>query len=138
MNQCNIRNLCNNRTITKKHFNNTTTPCTLSHSSGMAVMTGYPTPIQYFPYQEPINVSENTNLRQLYKRSYWNYSPNANIPNKTTGEINDATSRLHRIKSKNLGKTVYKVGLPQDALISTKSYDPSLVKTTIQRVRNSI
>ena len=104
----------------------------------MAVMTGYPTPIQYFPYQEPINVSENTNLRQLYKRSYWNYSPTENVPNKSTGEINDATSRLHRIKSKNLGKTVYKVGLPQDALISTKSYDPSLVKTTIQRVRNSI
>jgi len=138
MNQCNIKNLCKNKTITKLNFNTKTAPCTLSHSSGMAVMTGYPTPIQYFPSQEPINVSENSNLRQLYKRSYWNYSPTANIPNKTTGEINDATSRLHRIKSKNLGKTVYKVGLPTDALISTKSYDKSLVNTRIQRVRNSI
>ena len=130
--------LYNIRTNNTVYLNRNNAPCTTCTSSGMGIMSGYPTPPQYFPYQEPINVSENTNLRQIYKRAYWNDGSTQNIPTKSIGEIKDSVSRLVRLKSKNVGKTVYKVGLPQNALISTKNYDPSLVKTTIQRVRNTI
>lgn len=125
----------NIRTNNMAYLNNTS-PCTLC-KSGLGEMTGYPTPIQFFPEQEPINVSQNTNLRQMYKRTYWNYSTNIN--NKQIGNsVTDSVSRLNRIKSKNLGKYVYKVGLPQNALISTKSYNPSTTRTTLNRVRSNI
>ena len=119
------------------YLNQNNAPCTLC-KSGMGVMSGYPTPPQFFPSQEPIFANSNTNLRQMYRRVYWNSPANSPILNKSIGNINDSYSRLDRIKSKNVGKTAYKIGLPPNALISTKSYTPSIIKTTLNRVRNSI
>jgi hypothetical protein len=132
--------LSNIRTNTTVYLNKTNYPCVLCcQSSGSGVMSGYPTPPQFFPQQEPIYANENTNLRTLYKRTYWNYSsPTENLNNKTVGDINDSSSRLLRIKSNNVGRNVYKVGLPENALISTKNIDKSLVKRAIRRVRNTI
>jgi hypothetical protein len=132
-------NVCLNKCVKNKklYFKNNNAPGTLVHSSGLGEMRGYPTPLQFFPDQEPLNVSENTNLRQMYKRTYWNdYN---NINKKQIGNSkNDTSSRLNSIKSKNIGKYVYKVGLPENALISTKVYTPSIIKTTLNRVRNNI
>lgn len=129
-----VSNIRTNTTVSVHTHN---TPCMLCHSSGLGSMRGYPTPIQFFPEQEPLNVSENTNLRQMYKRTYWN--DKNNITSKPIGNVKDTTSsRLNSIKSKNLGKYVYKVGLPTDALLSTKVYTPSIIKTALNRVRNNI
>ena len=40
------------------------------------------------------------------------------------------------LKSKAIGKTVYKVGLPIEAPISTKCYYPSGTRTSLRRTRS--
>lgn len=40
------------------------------------------------------------------------------------------------LKSKAVGKSAYKVGLPPDALLSTKSYDTSFRRSALQRARS--
>jgi len=47
-----------------------------------------------------------------------------------------SSERLNRLKSVAVGKSSYKVGLPLDAPISTKSYDTSLLRTSLRRARS--
>ena len=130
------------------------------HSYG--VLTGIrPTPPQFYPYQSPVNSEMGINARHHYFRtaqsvksqaiqreraiataygnSYFSYS---------TGKRYAGTSHLNYItpipssmyvdirKSNAVGQSSYKVNLPPDAPISTKSYFPSSTRSTIRRARS--
>lgn len=129
------------------------------HSYG--VLTGKkPNPPQFFPYQEPINSNMNTNMRAQYLRSTGfsnkqltlfdingkKSSPNIyNLTSKRqfgqsthTNYITPIPSSMHTniIKSKSIGKTIFKVGLLLNSPISTKNYSTSTTNSSLRRVRS--
>lgn len=89
-----------------------------------------PTPPMFFPSQAPILSDMNTNMRRAYSRVY--ASTNSTKPHTPMS----SSMRLTQLKSRAIGKTVYKVGLPTDAPISTKSVDASYTRSALRRVRN--
>jgi hypothetical protein len=130
------------------------------HNNG--VLTGVkPTPPQFFPSQEPINSDMNANARQQYVRTRVN--PNAALVQMQNGKLsrpgslfNYSTGRnsavsthmnyiapvqssmyLNAKKSNAIGKSSYKIGLPDAAPISTKNYYPSGARSSLRRARSS-
>jgi hypothetical protein len=119
-----------------------------------------PTPPQFFSYQEPINSNMNTNMRAQYLRSTGFSNEQINIFNingkKTSPNIYNLTSKrdfaqsthtnyitpipssmyINIKKSKSIGKSSFKIGLPINSPISTKNYFASNVKSTLKRVRS--
>jgi len=120
-----------------------------------------PTPPQFYPSQEPVNSDMNTNARFRYLRtaqspksiaieraqaikspngySFYNYSTGRRFGG--SGHMNYITpipsSMYVDIKKTNeVGLSAYKVKLPVQAPISTKSYFPSSTRSTIRRVRS--
>ena len=120
-----------------------------------------PTPPQFYPSQEPVYSEMNTNRRLQYLRavqsaqsaaiqrertlatvrgnSTYNFSAERRHP--TSGYLNYIvpipSSMYNDIKkSKAVGQSAYKVGLPTSAPISTKNYYPSGIRTTLKRVRS--
>ena len=120
-----------------------------------------PTPPQFYSSQEPPYAEENTNSRQQYKRATA-FTPaqrffqraqvlQANSPQtyfaNTTGRNYTVSTHLNYItpqcsssylnekKSRALGKSAYKVGLPLAAPLSTKAVDYSNTRSHIRRVR---
>jgi hypothetical protein len=93
------------------------------------------TPNQFFPGQEPLYSDYGSNLRNMYKRAFNQTNTVENIVRKQyIGRSSDSAGRMNRLKAINVGKYAY---VRPGETISTKSYDPTLVKTTLNRVRNN-
>jgi hypothetical protein len=137
-------------------------PCAMPYHS-YGVLTGIrPTPPQFYPSQAPPYAEENTNSRQQYLRAsgftvkqlalqkakvdassptnmFYDYSTQKRTAVSThMNYIVPPPSSLYTNYKKSIaiGKSSYKVGLPEEAPISTKCYYPSGTRTTIRRVRS--
>lgn len=117
-----------------------------------------PTPQQFYPSQEPVNANMFVNARKQYIRA------NA-TKKKEQNELGNLSSPITKVsyssqrhfpvssninytspisgsmytnirKSKAVGKSSYKVGLPLEAYIGSKSYDNSFRKSALQRARS--
>jgi hypothetical protein len=110
------------------------------HSYGM--LNGIrPTPPQFFPSQTPLNSDMNVNARRQYKSatSASNQLTQQQYPKPS--HMNyikpmDGSSRVDILKSRAIGKSSYKVGLPNDAFISTKNYDNNCVRSSLRKSRS--
>ena len=121
-----------------------------------------PTPPQFYPSQEPVPSDFNTLARAYYLRAASlsmvqkaeqnalgklskpitkvSYSTQRQFP--VSSHMNyiapvPSSMRTNLVKAQNVGKSAYKVGLPDDALLSTKSYDVSLKRSALRRARSS-
>jgi len=93
------------------------------------------TPMQFYPGQEPIFSTQGPNLQTMYKRAFNNTNTVDNIILKQyIGRSTDSSGRMNRIKSVNVGKIAY---VRNGETVSTKSYDPNYVRSTLQMVRNN-
>jgi hypothetical protein len=135
-------------------------PATIPYHS-YGILPGIrPTPPQFYPMQEPIYAEMNTNARQQYLRTAVNRvdlvkqreaaklsRPNTYHVGSTSREYAVSTHmnyiapipssmRLNQLKSNAIGKSAYKVGLPDSAFIGTKSYYPSGTRTSLRRARS--
>jgi hypothetical protein len=131
-----------------------------SHNNG--ILNGIrPTPPQFFPHQEPVNSDMNVNARKNYV-----YSNSVGVKEKTQedelGKLSDpikkihysskrsyavsshmnyikpldSSSRLNILKSRAIGKSSYKIGLPTNSYLSTKNYDNNYVRSCIRKSRS--
>ena len=117
-----------------------------------------PNPPLFYPSQEPINSDQLVNARSQYIRCVNNaktkpilkqnerpvmfYSHSTQHKHPVSTNVNyippqDSSSYLSRKKAIALGKSSFKIGLPNNAEYTTKNYYPSGVRTTIRRVRSS-
>jgi hypothetical protein len=130
------------------------------HSYGS--LTGQrPTPPQFYPSQEPVYAEMNTNARSQYLRATA-LSSKQKAEQDALGKLSApvtkvigssqrqvaVSSHVNYIepkpssmytdikKSIAIGKSVYKVGLPLNAPISTKNYYPSGTRSALQRARS--
>jgi hypothetical protein len=135
-------------------------PCAMPYHSYGTLNGIRPTPPQFLPSQDPVFAEENTNARQQYLRTNQSVpeiarqrflgkfsSPMASY-SFSTGKHTPISTHMNYIvpppssmytnilKSKAIGKTVYKVGLPIEAPISTKCYYPSGTRTSLRRTRS--
>jgi hypothetical protein len=113
----------------------------LPFSGGLGTMIGKPTPIQFYPQQQSPDMEQNTNARYMYRRTYGAQQPSPEIISKkkfigSSGVTTASSLRTERLKSIAVGKYSYKTGLPDEAPLSTKSYFPTEVRTSLKRVRN--
>jgi hypothetical protein len=130
------------------------------HSYG--ILTGQrPSPPQFYPQQEPINSDMSTNARAQYLRAT-SLSNRQKAIQDALGKLSTpitkvlySTQRRYPVsshfnyiapisgsmytnikKSIYIGKSAYKVGLPLDAAIGSKSYDSSFRRSALQRARS--
>ena len=135
-------------------------PATIPYHSYGTLPGVHPNPPLFYPSQEPVAADQFTNSRHQYWRTaesakslaiqreraiksatsmFYNYSTARGYPMSThTNYIPPKESSLHtqRIRANAVGKSTYKMGLPADALYSTKNYYPSGVRSTIKRARS--
>jgi hypothetical protein len=135
-------------------------PTTIPYHSYGLLPGVRPTPPQFYPSQEPPNAALNTNARHQYLRTSVSRNdlvkqieaaklsrPNAYHVASTSREYAVSTHmnyiapipssmRTNTVKSNAVGKSAYKVGLPDAALIGTKSYYPSGTRTSLRRARS--
>jgi hypothetical protein len=130
------------------------------HSYG--ILTGQrPTPPQFFPGQEPVYTEMSTNARAQYLRATAlsarqkaiqdalgklappitkvSYSTQRQYP--VSSHVNyiapiPGSMYTNILKSIAVGKSAYKVGLPLQAPIGSKSYDTSYRRSALQRARS--
>lgn len=120
-----------------------------------------PTPPQFLPYQEPLNSDMNTTARRQYvaatsigvkekfeqdklgklsqpstKVSYSSQRQYAVSTHMNYIKPIDSSSRVDILKSRAIGKSSYKIGLPNESPISTKSYDKSYTRSCVRRSRS--
>lgn len=119
-----------------------------------------PTPPQFFPSQEPNYSDYSVYPRQQFLRTAVSRPRRAKerelailtAPTKSfsfsTGRAYPTSQHMNYIapppssmytsarKAYAVGQGNYKIGLPNDALLSTKNYNPSTIQSTIKRVRN--
>ena len=93
------------------------------------------TPQEFFPGQEPLYSDQGSNLRNMYKRAFNRTNTVENtIRKQYIGKTPDSSGRMNRLKSINVGKYAYvRPGEP----VTTKSYDPTSVRTALKMVRNN-
>uniref|UniRef100_A0A6C0KS29 Uncharacterized protein n=1 Tax=viral metagenome TaxID=1070528 RepID=A0A6C0KS29_9ZZZZ len=126
------------------------------------ILTGKrPTPPQFYPGQEPVYAEMDTNARARYLRATA-LSPQQKAIQDALGKlsvpitkvayssqrqyavsshmnyIEPIPSSMHtsNLKSISVGKSAYKVGLPLEAPIGSKSYDTSFRRTALRRARS--
>ena len=130
------------------------------HSYG--ILTGQrPTPQQFFPGQEPVNAEMATNARAQYLRAtalsarqkaiqdaLGKLAPPISKISYSSQRQFAVSSHVNYIapipgsmytnirKSIAIGKSAYKVGLPLEAPIGSKSYDTSYRRSALQRARS--
>jgi hypothetical protein len=130
------------------------------HSYGILIGQR-PTPPQFFPSQEPVNSEMSTNARAQYLRAT-GINPEILARQNALGKLSPPISKTSYssqrqyavsshvnyiapipgsmytsiLKSMAVGQSAYKVGLPLNAPISSKSYDTSLRRTHLQRARS--
>jgi hypothetical protein len=119
-----------------------------------------PNPPLFYPSQEPVYADQFTNSRRRYFRTAESvaglakqrerailsagqgfYSSNSGKYYNVSNHLNyikpiDCSMQIQRKRAIAVGKSSYKIGLPDTAPISTKCYYPSGVRTTIKRVRS--
>jgi hypothetical protein len=136
-------------------------PCAMPYHS-YGILTGQrPTPPQFFPGQTPVNADMSVNARAQYIRATSISSQQKAIQDilgkqsqpilkvaytsqrqyPVSSHVNyiqpiPSSMRTNIVKSIAVGKSAYKVGLPLDAPIGTKSYDTSFRRTALQRARS--
>lgn len=93
------------------------------------------TPKQFFPGQEPLYSNQGPNIRNMYKRAFnITHTVENTVRKQYIGRTSDAYGRLNRIKSINVGKYAFgRLSQP----VSTKSYDPTYVRSALKSVRNN-
>jgi hypothetical protein len=136
------------------------TPCQIPYHN-YGILSGIrPTPPQFYPSQEPVYSSMNTNARHQYLRT--SISNNLKAKQELIGKMSppngyslSSTQRQYAVsthtnyippipsslfvnikKSNAIGQTAYKVNLPNNIPTGTKSYYPSGTRSTIRRVRS--
>lgn len=119
-----------------------------------------PTPPQYYPLQEPVRAEMNTNARHQYLRTSLNTT--TKVKQNAEGKLStpnvysiassqrripvsshtnyiaplDNSSYINILKSNAVGQTAYKVNLPNEHPIGTKSYYPSGTRSALRRARS--
>ncbi len=143
-------------------LNSSQYPCSMPYHSYGALPGIRPTPPQFYPSQEPVPSDLNVNARSYYLRAASlsmvqkaeqnalgkqsqpltkvSYSSQRQYP--VSSHMNyiapvPSSMRTNLMKAQSVGKSAYKVGLPNDALLSTKSYDDSLKRSALRRARSS-
>jgi len=143
-------------------LNSSQYPCAMPYHSYGALPGIRPTPPQFYPSQEPVPSDLNVNARSYYLRAASlsmvqkmeqnalgkqsqpltkvSYSSQRQYP--VSSHMNyiapvPSSMRTNLMKAQSVGKSAYKVGLPNDALLSTKSYDDSLKRSALRRARSS-
>jgi hypothetical protein len=138
-------------------------PATIPYHSYGSLPGKHPNPQMFYTYQEPVYADMNSNSRQQYARSsfgysniqltkqrekeiffsspasFFDYSTGSSKPTSThMNYISPIQSSMYTTKRKAaaVGKSGFKVGLPNAALYTTKNYYPSGIKTTLSRVRS--
>jgi hypothetical protein len=136
-------------------------PCSMPYHSYGTLTGQRPTPPQFFPSQEPVNSDMSVNARAQYlratdlsakKRAIENALGKLSTPVVFTCKSSQrqipVSSHVNYIpplpssmfldikKSVAVGKSAYKVGLPLEAPISSKSYDTSFRRSALQRARS--
>jgi len=136
-------------------------PYSMPYHSYGTLVGQRPTPPQFFPSQEPVNANMSVNARAQYLRAtdlsskqraiqdaigklstpvvFTSYSTQRQIP--VSSHVNyipplPSSMFLNIKKSVAVGKSAYKVGLPLEAPIGTKSYDTSFRRSALQRARS--
>jgi len=126
------------------------------------ILTGQrPTPPQFFPGQEPVYAEMSVNARSQYLRST-SLSALEKAKQDALGKLSSPTTKVSYSsqrqypvsshvnyiapiqgsmytnirKSIAVGKSAYKVGLPLEAPIGSKSYDTSYRRSALQRARS--
>lgn len=89
-----------------------------------------PNPPLFYSSQEPVNYQQNVHSRKQYIQSI------NNLENKKNMKPQDSSLYLLRKKSLAIGKSSYKVGLPENAQYTTKNYCPSQVRSILNRARS--
>lgn len=136
------------------------TPSQIPYHSYGTLIGIRPTPPQFYPSQVPVYADMNTNARHHYLRtSVSNQALQQQIAlgknSSSLGHVIRSSQRqvpvsshtnyippiqssmyLNILKANAVGKSGYKVNLPNSAPISTKSYYPSGTRTTIKRMRS--
>lgn len=142
-------------------LNSSQYPCAIPYHS-YGILTGQrPTPPQFYPGQEPVYADMSVNARAQYLRAT-DISPGEKARQDALGKLSSpvtkvsyssqrqyaVSSHVNYIapipgsmytnirKSIAVGKSAFKVGLPLDAPIGTKSYDNSFRRTALQRARS--
>lgn len=120
-----------------------------------------PTPPQFLPSQQPLNSEMGVNARRNYvaancigvkekfqqdklgklsqpstKVSYSSQRQHAVSTHMNYIKPIDGSSRVDILKSRAIGKSSYKIGLPTEAPISTKSYDSSYTRSCLRKSRS--
>ena len=142
-------------------LNSSQYPCAMPYHS-YGTLTGIrPTPPQFFPSQSPLNSEMGVNARRQYiastsigvkekfeqdklgklsqpttKVSYSSQRQYAISTHMNYIKPLDSSSRVDILKSRAIGKSSYKIGLPNEAPISTKNYDKSYTRSCIRRSRS--
>jgi hypothetical protein len=136
------------------------TPCQIPYHS-YGILNGLrPTPQQFYPSQEPVYSEMNTNARHQYLRTsvsnqalqrqialgkmssplgYVVQSSQRQVPvSSHTNYIPPIPGSLYIniLKANAIGQSAYKVNLPNNAAIGSKSYYPSGTRSSIRRVRS--
>ena len=130
-------------------------PCAIPYHSYGVLNGARPTPPQFYPSQEPINSVMGVNAKHQYLRtsqsqnnqritsqrplSMYNYS--SNTRHAVSSHMNyiapiQSSMYLNIKKSIAVGKSAYKVGLPDVAPITTKNYYPSGARSSLRRARS--
>ena len=142
-------------------LNSSQYPSTMPYHSYGTLVGIKPNPPQFFSYQEPINSEMGVNARRNYvaansisvKEKFEqdklgklsqptkkvSYSSQRHYPAST--HMNyikpiDGSSRVDILKSRAIGKSSYKIGLPNEAPISTKSYNQSYMRSCLRKSRS--
>jgi hypothetical protein len=142
-------------------LNSSQFPCTIPYHS-YGILTGQrPTPPQFFPGQEPVYAEMSTNARAQYLRAtslsakqkaiqdalgkessvITKVIPSSQRQVAVSSHMNyiqpiPSSMRTNIVKSVAVGKSAYKVGLPLEAPIGTKSYDTSFKRSALRRARS--
>lgn len=135
-------------------------PCAIPYHSYGTLIGIRPNPPLFYPSQEPVNADQFTNSRHQYFRTAESvaglakqrerailsagqaiYSSNTGKYYNVSNHLNyiqpiDCSLQIQKKRALAVGKSSYKIGLPNEAPISTKNYYPSGVRTSIRRVRS--
>jgi hypothetical protein len=135
-------------------------PCAMPYHSYGSLPGVRPNPPLFYPSQEPVYSDQFVNSRHQYFRtaestktlareiavgkfsapsSKFSYSTRTNHPVST--HLNyivpvDTSLYIQKKRAMAVGKSSYKVGLPNPALYTTKNYSASSTRTSLQRARS--
>jgi hypothetical protein len=136
-------------------------PFSMMYHSYGALVGERPMPPQFFPSQEPINATMNTNARSQYRATAIsnvqkaqqdalgkksepvtkvNYSSGRQYAvSSHVNYIAPVQSSLHldKLKSQAIGKDAYNLGVALSEPISSKNYSASSTRSALQRARSS-